>query len=97
MLSDKYEDTYGILMHMAKAKLTMNAHKSNIEDLTPDELIDLAIDELIELRSAIKASDTINIIEEAADVTNYVMAASHIALMKYRSRKNVDDTGHTES
>ena len=94
---NKYDETYDVLVNMAKAKMVMNSHKGDIEDMDTDMLIELAKGELDELKEAIDNGSIINTIEEAADVANFVVAAVHRAMMIYRGRKNVEDTGHTES
>lgn len=93
----KYDDTYEVLVHMAKAKMVMNAHKGSIEDIDTDVLIELAKGELDELKEAINNGDILNIIEEAGDVANFIVAATHRAVHHYRGRNNVKNTRHPES
>lgn len=87
---DKYDDTYEAVVHMAKVKMVMNAHKGDIEDNTPNDLIIMAKDELRELEEAIGSGDYMDIIEEVADVLNMTIAAAHQAMGRYRTRKHVD-------
>ena len=93
----KYKDTYEVLVHMANTKMVMNSHKGNIENIPTNVLITKAIDELMELEQAISSGNTIHVIEEAADVTNFVVAAVHNAIQSYRGKRNVENTRHTES
>ncbi len=89
-MSSKYDETYDIVISMAKTKMMMNAHKGNIEDLSPSQLCSLGAVEFKELFEAIedKSSQT-HIIEEVADVLNFAVAAAYKAIEEYRSRKNV--------
>lgn len=91
-MSTKYDETYDIVVSMAKAKMMMNAHKGNIEDANVEDLIQGAKLELDELQEAIgMPEDQVHIIEEVADVLNFAIAAAYNALYNYRGRKNVKD------
>lgn len=85
----KYDETYEVVVHMAKLKMLMNRHKGNIEDCNTDVLIALAKEELQELLEAITSHDKnyVHIIEEVADVLNFAVAAAFNAIDEYRSRK----------
>jgi len=82
-----YDEYYEAIVHMARVKLLMNKHKGNIEDVHPDQLIEFAMRELHELREAIGNGSYMAIIEEIADVLNFVMAAGVQAIEEYRRRK----------
>ena len=77
---------YDIVVSMARTKMLMNAHKGNIEDVDNRELIKMAIGEIHELEEAITNSGYMEIIEEAADVLNFVIAAVHKSVHGYRGR-----------
>ena len=79
-----YSDTKVIIENMAGAKLVMNSHKGNIEDLSEEQIIRLLKCEVGELE---EASDLMHIIEEAADVYNFLMAIVHKKVLEYRGRK----------
>ena len=84
-----YDDTYEAIVHMAKAKMIMNSHKGDIETLKPQVLIELAKSELAEIEMAmVNGSDQVHVIEECADLMNYLVAMSHVAINTYRNRKN---------
>ncbi len=86
-MKTKYDETYEIVVTMAKIKMRMNAHKGDIEDAHYDELINMAKEELCELGEAIMGDSQVHIIEEAADVLNFTIAAAHKAIESYRTRK----------
>ncbi len=87
-MKTKYDDTYDVVVTMAKIKMKMNSHKGDIESCAFDELIRLAGEELIELEQAIIASDNqLHVIEEVADTLNFTVAAAHKAIESYRTRK----------
>jgi len=83
-----YEDTQEVVLAMARAKRAMNRHKGKIEDIDDHMLIALAKDELAELREAIDGDNLMHVIEEAADLFNFIMAVSHKKVIQYRGRKN---------
>jgi len=91
---DKYRDTLSVISNMAKVKLAMNAHKGNIEDCTNEQLIDMLKSEVAELDEAIsdvqfddKSEKMMHVIEEAADIMNFLLAIVHKRIETYRSRK----------
>ncbi len=87
-MSENYNETYEVIVLMAKVKMKMNSHKGNIEDLSAEQLISSAKDELDELYdSIVRGKNQTHIIEEAADVLNYAVAAAHKAIKLYRGRK----------
>lgn len=69
---------------MASAKLVMNSHKGNIEDLSKEQIMNLLRGEVQELQ---EAADLMHTIEEAADVYNFLMAIVHKKVLEYRGRK----------
>lgn len=83
----KYDEIYDIVVAMAKAKMMMNVHKGNIEDISTGDLIMAAKEELNELREAIDNDEYVHIIEEVADVLNFTTAAAFNAIQQYRGRK----------
>lgn len=89
MDSYKYEETLGILVNMAKVKLAMNNHKGNIEELPYSDISELLAGEVTEFCEAIDEEAYFGIIEEGADIMNFLLAAIHKATKTYRERKNV--------
>ena len=85
---DKYAETKEILSNMAAVKMDMNSHKGSIEKVNVVTLIDLLKLEVTELDKAISIDKgIINILEEAADVMNYLVAITDQQILKYRNRK----------
>jgi len=72
---------------MAGVKMRMNAHKGDIEDVDPLALIKKMRGEVDELEEAIQKGDIMHIIEESADVFNFLVALTHQQVTKYRVRK----------
>lgn len=79
-----YADTKKVIESMASAKLVMNSHKGNIEDLSKEQIMNLLRGEVQELQ---EAADLMHTIEEAADVYNFLMAIVHKKVLEYRGRK----------
>ena len=79
-----YSDTIEAINAMASVKMAMNRHKGNIEDCPRDMLIKLMRAEVDELE---EAEDLMHIIEEAADIQNFLVAVVHQQIQKYRGRK----------
>lgn len=88
MLKNKYEETVEILNNMAKVKMAMNSHKGDIEVVEPIEILRQTFEELKELEQAMSEKDLMHIIEEAADVQNFLIAVVHQQIQRYRSRKD---------
>tara|TARA_Y100000034_G_scaffold136730_1_gene215295 strand:- start:3730 stop:3990 length:261 start_codon:yes stop_codon:yes gene_type:complete len=86
-MANKYEEVARILNDMASVKMAMNSHKGKIEDIHPDEAVAMLQGELDELAEACNGSDLMHVIEEAADIQNFLLALVHQQLAKYRSRK----------
>lgn len=84
---DKYTETKEILSNMAAVKMDMNSHKGNIEDVQVDRLVKMLSGEVDELKEAIDSNDLMKVIEEAADVMNFLVATTHQQILKYRNRK----------
>ena len=82
-----YSEAQAIINKMAEVKMTMNAHKGKIEENSPATLGVCLTEEVHELEQAVKEGDMIHIIEEAADVQNFLLALVQQQLNKYRSRK----------
>lgn len=83
----QYAEAQAIINKMAEVKMTMNAHKGNIEDAKPMSILKLMDGEVTELAEAIEQGDMMHIIEEAADVQNFLLALVQQQLNAYRSRK----------
>lgn len=86
-MMDKYLETKTILNDMASVKMAMNAHKGNIEDVHPTEIIKMMRSEVDELQEAVNDKDLMNILQEAADVQNFLLAVVHQQIHLYRNRK----------
>lgn len=85
----KYDETYDIVVSMAKTKMLMNSHKGDIESLAPAQLITMGKEEFEELFDAINEdAGYMHVIEEVADILNFAVAAAHKAIEGYRSRKD---------
>lgn len=84
---DKYDETHRIISNMAGVKMRMNNHKGNIEDCEPQFIMDRLKEEAVELDKAVEEGDILHIIEEAADVFNFLVAITHQQVEKYRTRK----------
>jgi len=75
-----YDQTYEAIVLMAKAKMIMNSHKGDIESLPANTLLALAKAELAEVEEAVTSgSSQVHIIEECADLMNYLVALAHVA------------------
>lgn len=81
---DKYADTRSVIENMASVKLAMNSHKGNIEDMDVSKIRSLLSDEVTEL---FEAEEMLHVIEEAADVYNFLLALVHKKVTEYRERK----------
>lgn len=81
---DKYADTRSVIENMAKVKMAMNSHKGDIEDSSVNEIRAMLSDEITEL---FEAEEIIHVIEEAADVQNFLLALVHKKIKEYRNRK----------
>lgn len=88
---NKYTEATEVINKMAEVKMTMNAHKGSIEDVDPTVLIQLMRQEIEELESAVDNDDMLNIIEEAADIQNFLLGLIQQQMNKYRSRENVNN------
>ena len=84
---NKYEETIEILNNMAKVKMAMNSHKGSIESGESMDILQKTFNELKELEEAMNEKDLMHIIEEAADVHNFLIAVVHQQIERYRSRK----------
>lgn len=81
---DKYADTRSVIENMAKVKMAMNSHKGDIEDSSVNEIRNMLSDEITELFAA---EEIVHVIEEAADVQNFLLALVHKKIEEYRNRK----------
>lgn len=87
---DKYAEAREVINKMADVKMTMNAHKGNIEDLQPTVVLSNLLMELRELEEAVgagKETELMHVIEEAADCQNFLIALVHQQVELYRGRK----------
>ena len=84
---DKYEETKKILNDMASVKMAMNSHKGNIEDKPDTGILAMLRGEVAELREAVAKGDLMDILQEAADVQNFLLAIVHQQIQQYRGRK----------
>lgn len=84
---DKYEETKRILNDMASVKMAMNSHKGDIEELNSSRLIEHMRSEVAELTEAVESGDLMEILQEAADVQNFLLAIVHKQVQQYRGRK----------
>ena len=84
---EKYDETLAVINKMAMVKMHMNAHKGAIEDCLPQDIIIMMKKEVKELENAILDEDLMHVIEEAADVMNFIVAITHQQITQYRERK----------
>ena len=84
---DKYDETHRIISNMAGVKMRMNSHKGEIENVSDEVLLQKMMGEIDELAEAIKEGNMIHIIEESADVFNFLVGITHKQIIKYRERK----------
>lgn len=88
-MSNEYQDTLDVINQMAMVKMAMNRHKGKIEDVSSVEIIAMLRGEVDELAKAVASHHgTINVIEEAADVMNFLVALTHQQIEQYRHRKD---------
>ena len=83
----KYDETLEVINQMAMVKMQMNAHKGAIEEGHPDRIVEMMRAEVLELSDAIHEGNIMHVIEEAADVMNFLVAVTHQQIEAYRSRK----------
>ncbi len=83
----KYDEVHDIIIRMAGAKMRLNAHKGQIEDVDPDKLYAMLQEEVNELGTAMEKADIMHIIEEAGDIFNFLVGVVHQQITLYRMRK----------
>lgn len=84
----KYDETYDIVVAMAKVKMMMNAHKGRIEDIPKEDIISKGKEEFDELSYALDVGKGyVHVIEEVADILNFAVGAAYNAIQQYRERK----------
>ncbi len=83
----KYKEIHSIVIATANAKMRLNAHKGQIEDVEPDRLFEMLQGEIDELRAAMEKGDIMHVIEEAGDVFNFLTGVVHQQVTLYRMRK----------
>lgn len=89
-MNGEYKDTFDVINQMAMVKMAMNRHKGNIENNETSAIIEMLRAEVEELSQATKEPDILHIIEEAADVMNFLVAVTHQQIERYRGRKEND-------
>lgn len=89
-MSEQYRDAQEIINNMARVKMVMNAHKGQIEECATDLIVSCLKEETAELEEALQKGNLMHVIEEAADVQNFLLAIVQQALTQYRSRKNIE-------
>jgi len=82
-----YDDAFEAIKLMAKTKMVLNYHKGDIANCSSTDLIEMVKGEVIELDNAVQDEEIVHVIEEAADVLNFLVALTHQQIKKYRSRK----------
>lgn len=85
---DRYHETKQILNDMASVKMSMNSHKGVIEDCDREMIMTALCDEVHELKKALEGNSLMSVIEEAADVQNFLVALVQQQVSQYRSRKD---------
>ena len=85
---DKYAETKEILSNMAAVKMDMNSHKQKIESWEPNALLEMLRSEVEELEEAVSKGSILGVIEESADVMNFLVALTHQQINVYRNRKS---------
>lgn len=84
----KYDETYDIVVAMAKVKMAMNAHKGRIEDMPKEDIISRGKDEFNELAEALEeGKGYVHVIEEVADILNFAVGAAYNAIQSYRYKE----------
>lgn len=84
---DKYDDALEAIKLSAKVKMVLNYHKGDIANCSPEDIIAMLRSEVDELERAVFNKETIDVIEEAGDVHNFLVALVHQRIEMYRSRK----------
>lgn len=87
MIQDKYAQTKELMDAMAHVKMLMNSHKHQIEENDTEFLLDKLAEEVAELKEAVHTGNYMHIIEEAADIHNYLVGLVHKEIGRYQIRK----------
>ena len=90
-MMNEYKDAVEAINSMAEVKMIMNRHKGRIEDVYSGDLIKMMNDEIDELVAAMDSGNLMHVIEEAADIQNFLVAIVHQKIAEYRRRKNVNN------
>ena len=86
---DKYAEAIEVINKMASVKMTMNAHKGDIEDADSLRIVQALNREFEELAETVMTEENLmHVIEEAADIHNFLIALVHQQINKYRTRKD---------
>jgi NTP pyrophosphatase (non-canonical NTP hydrolase) len=72
---------------MASVKMVMNRHKGDITDVDPLTLMAKLKEEIAELEDAMIDGGLNDVIQEAGDVQNFLLAIVAQAIRTYRTRK----------
>ena len=83
----KYDETLEIICHASRMKMTLNAHKGSIENLSPAKAEELLHEEVREMLAAIAAGDHEKAVVEAGDAINFLVALAYNCVHGYRERK----------
>jgi hypothetical protein len=77
-----------LIVKVADVKMKLNSYKGQIESIDDEALLRGAHGEVEELKAALQVGDpTICVIEEAADVLNFLAAIVARAAARYEGRK----------
>lgn len=76
----RYDREMKMFTDAMKTKLAANQHKGKWEGVNLEELLQRIVDEVDELRQAIKGGNAIEIMLEAADIANFAMMAADVAV-----------------
>ena len=90
----EYEDVLRPFVDAMRYKLASNKHrgKRNWQDLSPEALLNMLKKEVNELEEAIKSGNQIEILLEAADVGNFAMMVSNVAIALAAGGNGSDQT-----
>ena len=81
-MSQLWERDLKVHVDAMRYKLKKNAHKGKWEDLDLEKALERLREEVTELEAAIAEGNEIEIVLEAADVSNFAMMVSSIAIAR---------------
>jgi len=85
-MSQPWERDLKVHIDAMKYKLKKNAHKGKWENLDLGKALERLREEVAELEAAIAEGNEIEIVLEAADVSNFAMMVSSIAIARANGR-----------